>query len=176
MVRKRKDQPVQAPSGRAYGDRRKLEESQRAVPVPRQPGPSPSVAPPRSMDGQASPVGGALQTLDGVAREAGGALPPPRPGRNTPSQDPRYAALQQADAQSRLVAALEAAAGTRFSPVGLGAPTTRPNEPVTAGLAVGPGPGPAPRRGLAQTLRQVAQRSGDPDIAYLASLVEQNGW
>lgn len=45
MVRKRKDQPVQVPTGRPYGARQELEQAQQAVPVPAMPGP-PTQAPP----------------------------------------------------------------------------------------------------------------------------------
>lgn len=153
MPRARKTQPVQAPKGRAYGERKAIEQAQRAAPLPQQ-----------GSGGALSPSGMSVQ------------LPPMRPGRNTPSLDPSVTAAAEADAQSRLGSALQAAAQARFSPVGIGAPTARPTEPLTAGLPIGPGPGPTPRPRLADTLRQVASRSGDLEVARLASMVEQMGW
>ena len=53
-------------------------------------------------------------------------------------------------------------------------PTARPQEPVTAGLPVGPGPGPEAlqmRRGspVGEIMREVARASGDPFLAELAA-------
>lgn len=39
-------------------------------------------------------------------------------------------------------AAIGALGGFQHTPIGLGAPSARPNEPVTTGLPTGPGPGP----------------------------------
>ena len=52
-------------------------------------------------------------------------------------------------------------------------PTDRPNEPVTAGLAGGPGPGPevlgkSIRSPLGDTLRNLSRVSGDPIFQQLA--------
>lgn len=44
MVRARKTQPIQVPTGRAYGEARAIEESQRAVPLPQQAAPPPAPA------------------------------------------------------------------------------------------------------------------------------------
>ena len=56
-------------------------------------------------------------------------------------------------------------------------PTRRPQEPVTAGLPIGPGPGPEVltfRRGnpTGNTLRQLAAATGDP---YLRELADRAG-
>lgn len=56
-------------------------------------------------------------------------------------------------------------------------PTRRPQEPVTAGLPIGPGPGPevlAQRRGnpTGNTLRQLAAATGD---VYLRELADRAG-
>jgi hypothetical protein len=52
------------------------------------------------------------------------------------------AALPVPDEQARWQQALEQGAGMGDQAVGLGAPSGRPGEPVTAGLPMGPGPGP----------------------------------
>lgn len=58
---------------------------------------------------------------------------------------------------------------------GLSGPTQRPNEPVTAGLASGPGPGPEALNlrpqitPLAQTLQAAAQATGSGLLANLAA-------
>lgn len=62
-------------------------------------------------------------------------------------------------------------------------PTQRPSEPVTAGLAVGPGPGPemlptspASAQTVGQFLQSLASRPGAPsDIVALASLAQSRG-
>lgn len=62
-------------------------------------------------------------------------------------------------------------------------PTERPDEPVTAGLAVGPGPGPevlnlGMRPGgqtMADLLEQVASASGSTDLARLAQRARSLG-
>lgn len=47
-------------------------------------------------------------------------------------------------------------------PIGLSAPTTRPSEPIQAGLSTGPGPGP-------ESIPAIAPVSGpDPDLIALA--------
>lgn len=65
------------------------------------------------------------------------------------------------------------------APGGLAAPTNRPDEPVTAGLPIGPGPGPGalgvplvPEEDeTLKTLMLVFQRSGDPEVGRLIELV-----
>jgi hypothetical protein len=56
------------------------------------------------------------------------------------------------------------------------APTTRPNEPVTAGLPLGPGPGASPLPGRQDTtiarLRALVQASRDPQLAILLGRLE----
>lgn len=62
-------------------------------------------------------------------------------------------------------------------------PTDRPNEPVTAGLAVGAGPGPemlpstpASAQTVGQFLQALAARPGAPsDIVALAALAQSRG-
>ena len=72
------------------------------------------------------------------------------------------------------------AAAQAFDPgiTPLGSPTSRPNEPITAGLSVGPGPGPEifaqPGRAkrLAETLTMFARVSGDDAFLEMAHNVE----
>ena len=67
----------------------------------------------------------------------------------------------------------EIAAGIPAGPPSLGAPTQRPFEPLTAGLATGPGPGPEilPGNGdrVATVYEKLAAATGDPRIAELAA-------
>lgn len=54
----------------------------------------------------------------------------------------------------------------------LNAPTARPNEPITAGLAMGPGPGP---EALTTPAGMAPQSSGfDPQLELLRALAMQN--
>jgi len=68
--------------------------------------------------------------------------------------------------------------------VGLDAPSTRPQQPVTAGLSIGAGPGPevlgrmAPPAGrprLAPLLTQMGDDTDNPRIQYLGYLARQIG-
>lgn len=63
-------------------------------------------------------------------------------------------------------------AGLQDAPLGMLTSTQRPKEPITAGLATGPGPGPsALRKGttpLARTLANLAERTGNEQYAILA--------
>lgn len=66
-----------------------------------------------------------------------------------------------------------------FQPVGLAAPSDRPYEPVTHGLASGPGGGPEvlPQPGptTTDTLRKLAMSTGDPDIQNMVNRLQQYG-
>jgi hypothetical protein len=60
----------------------------------------------------------------------------------------------------------------------LEAPSERPGEPLTAGMALGPGPGPEvlrPGDRATQSLRMLASFSDDPGLAELADLAERMG-
>jgi hypothetical protein len=108
-------QPVQAPSGLAYGERQALEEAQAAQPLP---------------------------------------------------------------AQVPFDRILAAAQGHQFSPVSLNAPSTRPNEPVTHGLSVGPGGGPevlAQSRGLSDVLARAVAESGNEVLAAMLDNARRMG-
>lgn len=62
-------------------------------------------------------------------------------------------------------------AGLMSSPPPLTAPSTRPREPFTAGMAMGPGPGPEVLRTgdrVARTLSRMASITGDPGLVELA--------
>lgn len=91
---------------------------------------------------------------------AGGAMP----GQPGPEVDPFSAALAQASAMS--------------SPSQLmGAPSARPDEPVQAGLPVGPGAGPSdnPEPRAAALLDQLAADTGDPAMSELANMAHRIG-
>lgn len=115
------------------------------------------------------PTGGAYGA--GVAAERaqrGAPLPqaqPPNPAGGQPAVTPR----------DRMAEALAAAKGMPFEDVPIGARSERPMEPVTAGLPIGRGPGPevlgrtgAP--GVSDTLRMLADATGDQDVAALAEI------
>jgi hypothetical protein len=67
----------------------------------------------------------------------------------------------------------DAAAQTPLDLVHMGAPTGRPNEPVTAGAALGPGPGPAPAAEPAPMSITAAMQPyvGNDHTGQLASLM-----
>lgn len=107
---------------------------------------APSVASPLPQQGPSA----------GVPVPAGGAVPPTAPSAAPAPTDPTAA-----------FAALRDRVGL------LGQPTNRPDEPITAGLARGPGPGPEVlnmRQGspLGTTLRNLASQLGDPYFAQIA--------
>lgn len=76
-----------------------------------------------------------------------------------------------------------AAAQAMTMPTPISAPSERPNEPITAGLPIGPGLGPEAvpmmpkmRRGqISQTLELLADASGDPGYSELAALAQREG-
>ena len=77
--------------------------------------------------------------------------------------------------------AISGAAGMEPPPPGglLGQPSARPNEPITAGMAMGAGPGPEAVPGLppqvqrtATLLRQAAEITGNPRLAQMADRME----
>jgi len=70
--------------------------------------------------------------------------------------------------------------GGGASPVPLFSPTTRPDEPVTAGLDFGPGPGKAlmgnrPRR-LSEVLSEIANENPDSDAASMLAVARRLGY
>lgn len=100
------------------------------------------------------------------------APPPPTPQPGAPQGgvpfDQLFAqAMQEAEAMEPMQ-------------VGMNAPTSRPNEPITAGLSSGPGPGPEvlsmrPMTPLTQSLRTMAEVTGDPAIFELLDIAEARG-
>ena len=73
---------------------------------------------------------------------------------------------------------LAAAQAHQFQPVGINAPTQRPNEPIQHGLATGPGGGPEVMQqsnNTSQTLDMLAQSTGNPAIAEMARRARQYG-
>lgn len=100
-----------------------------------------------------------------------------------PSARPVTAALggmppEQAQ-QADTAAQLEATQAYNPTPIGLLNQTTRPNEPVTTGLASGPGAGPGilsmPQSSLAQTYYTLAQATGDDTFYDLAEQAMRSG-
>lgn len=96
---------------------------------------------------------------------AGGTPTAPPPGAGPPAGAPTPAPAPPTD-QSML----DAATQYDFQPNPLVAPTNRPGEPVTAGLATGPGPGPDAMGGTSPQQADVqAWRPYLPSLEYLAS-------
>lgn len=107
------------------------------------------------------------------ASPASMAVPPPSAGAPTAGPPPNPAQARAEQYQAALAAAqqLQGKAGM------LRVPSQRPNEPVTAGLTIGPGPGPEalgmPRGNpTGNTLRKLAAATGD---SYLRELAERAG-
>lgn len=107
------------------------------------------------------------------ASPASMAVPPPAPGVSAGGPAPSPDAVRAEQFQAALAAAqqLKGRAGM------LTQPTTRPNEPVTAGVSIGAGPGPEalgmPRGNpTGTTLRKLAAATGD---SYLRELAERAG-
>lgn len=98
----------------------------------------------------------------GMAQQASNA---PGPGRAVPSA---------ADRLSQAMALM-----AQMSPARpLNAPTERPTEPITTGLAQGPGPGPEilkPGDRATQTLRMLADFADDPGLSDLAERAQRMG-
>jgi hypothetical protein len=144
--------PAAAPTalrGQPYGEGERALESQRRTPVPSGPPPAPGMTAPSGAPGG----------------QAGGS------GSSTGGPDPRL--LQQ----MRMQAAMQAA-GRMKPPTSLYAETQRPSEPITAGMALGPGAGPeVVRTGdrVARTFRMIADVTGDPRFQELADLAARRG-
>lgn len=60
--------------------------------------------------------------------------------------------------------------------LGLRGPSTRPQEPITAGAPVGPGPGPQRRFDSAALLAGLASATGDEAFALMAELADIQGF
>jgi hypothetical protein len=108
-------QPVQVPTGQAYGEAQASAEAQAAAPLPQQP------------------------------------------------------PMEQV---------LAAAMGHNFQPVGINGETQRPYEPITHGLATGPGGGPEqlmPSSATSDTLMRLAQSTGNPALMAMAQRARQYG-
>jgi hypothetical protein len=80
-----------------------------------------------------------------------------------------------------MASALAAAKADVAAPIGLGAPTDRPHEPVTAGIPSGPGPNSLPTmappvtRSLSEVIAAAAAASGSPDLKFLAQQAARFG-
>lgn len=80
--------------------------------------------------------------------------------------------------QDPLAQVLSMAQDTNFNPVPLNAPSARPNEPVTAGLASGAGPGPEvlqTSKGLSDTLARLANETQNETIIQMLQRARQLG-
>lgn len=142
--------PPRAMSGGPYGSGERALESQRRVPVPSGPPPAPGSTAPGPGPGGA-PSGGS--------------------GPSGAGPDPRVVQ------QMRMQAALQAAGGMK-PPTSIYAATQRPSEPITDGMAIGPGRGPEVIRTgdrVARTYRMIADVTGDPRFAELADLAARRG-
>jgi len=102
---------------------------------------------------------------------ASGSQAVPNPGPTT-SGGPGSPAPPSED---RLAAAVQAAS-QMAPPQQLNAPTRRPNEPLTAGMSMGPGPGPeilASGDQVVRTFQTLASITADPSFQRLAELAAQ---
>lgn len=93
-------------------------------------------------------------------------------------------ALEQSQQQMPLpgdpiASAIPDAMGAPTELLSLFGPSTRPDEPVTAGMSRGPGPGPeilgGPSTSAADTLDALAAETGDFSLAVLASRARARG-
>ncbi len=105
---------------------------------------------------------------------------PPSASGGAPSGPP--ATGTDANAVDPAMAAIQAALGTPPPSGSLGAPSTRPTEPITAGLSVGPGPGPevrGPSKALAgtvaDTFRMLWELTGNQVYLQMAQQAQQQG-
>lgn len=87
--------------------------------------------------------------------------------------------LPNEQAADPMASAMSAAQQTDFQPVGLGAPSARPWEPVQAGLPNGPGPGPEAirprRRRASDVLDTIAAHNDDDALRMLAENARRKG-
>lgn len=109
-------------------------------------------------------------------------IPLPGPGAGVEAA-PRSTAAAQAAAltptptvQGDPAAALEMARAMPLNPLGLNGPSTKPGEPVTAGVRIGPGVGPegipmptGARNNEAALLDAMYETSGNPALAEMAA-------
>lgn len=111
------------------------------------------------------PYGERQATIDSQRQLPMAAAPGLPTGGGAPPQAPQ-------DPAQRLQMAVEAARRMR-PPAPLTGPSQRPGEPLTAGMATGPGPGPEVLRTgdrVARTLRLLAETTGE---ALFSELYEQ---
>lgn len=128
---------------------------------------------PRKGRGQSGESGGAYSNRTDLA------APQSRPQSvRVPTGQPYGEAQASSESQSQMPLqqeaqvdpfqrVVQAAQQTPFQPIGLNAPTERPNEPITHGLATGPGGGPEALNSgtnLSDALARVAAQSGNATI------------
>ena len=137
-----------APRGGFYGAGEAVLESQRRAPVPSGPPPVP------------------------------GSMTAPAPGGRMSGSGPSGSGPDSALLrQMRMQAAMQAAGRMKPS-TSLYAATQRPSEPITTGMAMGPGAGPEVIRTgdrVARTFRMIADITGDPRFEELAELSSRRG-
>lgn len=79
-------------------------------------------------------------------------------------------------------APMEAASAPPPPPTPFTAPTQRPGEPVTSGIAAGPGPGPealgmqSQQSALAAVLAKMKDADSSGDVSRLYQIAVQRGW
>lgn len=143
-------QPVRTATGQQYGEAGRQEQAQRQVPLPQQASPMARTAP-----------GAVPWNLSAAERTAG-----------------RTAGRSADEINARHAAAIAAGQAFDFNPVGLAAPSGRPDEPITAGLPIGAGPGPE-ALGMAPTpldeLRAIYQRFPTEELRELIEEAERGG-
>lgn len=135
-------QAVQAVTGQTYGDARRQENLQRAMPAPK------------------------VQSSMSVQSQARPQMPQTQmPSQPSTSTEQTPVARPRLD-QQQVVERLQNVSGI------LTAPDDRPNLPVTDGLSTGPGRGPEALRTVpnrsGQIFRQLSAQTGDPIFAELA--------
>lgn len=133
---------------------------------------------PRKQRRQPGATGGAYQNRTDLTQPV--ALPTGLPygERQQLEQAQEGAPLPQVVSAQTQDPAVAAAAAHTFQPVGLGNPTQRPHEPITAGLPSGPGPGPEVLRQpstTTDTLKKLALQTGNTEIQALANRLSQYG-
>lgn len=112
-----------------------------------------------------------------------------RPGQSYPNRSdlqsaPRLAPTAQTNqpygqAGAQLSRQAEVPLGPPPSPIPLSAPTSRPNEPVQAGLPIGPGPGPEAAAlsspdPVEMTIRALYEAFPNRDLAELIEDMDRN--
>ena len=150
-------QPVRTATGQTYGKGVASADAQRAMPLPDVQREREAIL---KVSGAArGAAGGAGSAFGNATQGTGGAPASYLQGSRTPIE-----------AQDCTLPNLGLSSG----------PSTRPHEPLTAGLAIGPGPGPSLQGGSRLTagalLAALAAASGDGTMAELAATMDAQGF